>query len=138
MNTTGTNAIAGNLAVNGGTAKLLQASQIASGKNLVVGGGTFDIQGNNQTVANVQLTGGSINGSDGTLTSANAYDKFAASLNRGVMARIKRLAAKGVRPAKNKPLPGNLARYEITKTDDTIQGEAEEVTNILSLPKDAA
>ena len=75
----------------------------------------------------------------GIRTSATAYDKFAASLNRGVMARIKRLAAKGVRPAKNKALPGNLARYEITKTDDTIQGEAEEVlSNILSLPKDVA
>ena len=75
----------------------------------------------------------------GIRSSANAYDKFAASLNRGVMARIKRLAAKGVRPAKNKPLPVNLVRYEITKADETIQGEAEEVANVLSISKgDAA
>lgn len=73
----------------------------------------------------------------GIRTSANAYDKFAASLNRGVMARLKRLAAKGVRPAKNKTLPASLPRYEITKAEETIQGEAEEVS-VLSLPKDAA
>lgn len=70
--------------------------------------------------------------------SANAYDKFAASLNRGVMARLKRLAAKGVKPAKNKQLPGALPRYEISKMDEVIQGEAEEVAEVLSLPKDAA
>lgn len=73
--------------------------------------------------------------------SATAYDKFAASMNRGVMARLKRLAAKGVRPAKNKQLPGNLPRYEITKADEVIQGEAEEVSDLptlVQLPKDAA
>ncbi|MFZ4541250.1 MAG: DNA recombination protein RmuC [Rickettsiales bacterium] len=74
----------------------------------------------------------------GVRSSATAYDKFAASMNRGVTARLKRLAAKGVRPAKNKQLPGNLARYDITKADEVIQGEAEEVAAILSLPKDAA
>ena len=74
----------------------------------------------------------------GIRSSANAYDKFAASLNRGVMARLKRLASKGVRPAKNKALPGNLVRYDITYADDTIQGESEEVVEPLRLPKDAA
>ena len=71
--------------------------------------------------------------------SATAYDKFAASMNRGVMARLKRLAAKGVRPAKNKQLAGNLPRYEITRADEVIQGEAEEVAEVLSIAKgDAA
>ncbi len=74
----------------------------------------------------------------GIRTSASAYDKFAASLNRGVMARLKRLQAKGVRPAKNKALPNNLARYEITRQDDIIAGEAEEVGAVLSLPKEDA
>ena len=74
----------------------------------------------------------------GIRTSATAYDKFAASVNRGVMARLKRLSAKGMKPAKNKALPLSLARYEITKQDDVIQGDAEEVPTVLSLPKDAA
>lgn len=74
----------------------------------------------------------------GVRSSATAYDKFAASMNRGVMARLKRLAAKGVRPAKNKQLPGALPRYEITRQDEILQGEAEEVSSVLSLPKDAA
>jgi DNA recombination protein RmuC len=70
--------------------------------------------------------------------SANAYDKFAGSMNRGVMARLKRLAAKGVRPAKNKQLPGSLPRYEIIKQDEVLQGEADEVVEVLSLPKEDA
>jgi len=70
--------------------------------------------------------------------SATAYDKFAASLNRGVMSRLKRLAAKGVRPAKNKQLPSNLPRYEITKADEVIQGEADEVVEVLSITKEDA
>lgn len=74
----------------------------------------------------------------GIRTSATAYDKFAASLNRGVMARLKRLSHKGVRPSKNKALPGNLPRYDITKHDEVLQGEVEEVAEVLKLPKDAA
>ena len=74
----------------------------------------------------------------GVRQSATAYDKFAGSMNKFVMARLKRLAAKGVRPAKNKQLPGSLARYEITKADEVIQGEAEEVAELLKLPSEAA
>ena len=70
--------------------------------------------------------------------SAAAYDKFAGSINRGVMARLKRLAAKGVRPSKNKQLPSNLPRYEITKADEVIQGEADEVVEVLSITKEDA
>ncbi|MBN8417693.1 MAG: autotransporter-associated beta strand repeat-containing protein [Verrucomicrobia bacterium] len=74
LNTTGGQAIAGNLTVNGGTAKLLQSSQINSAKNLVVSSGTFALQGFNQTLAGVQITGGSITGTTGILTSTSAYD----------------------------------------------------------------
>jgi DNA recombination protein RmuC len=74
----------------------------------------------------------------GVRTSAAAYDKFAASLNRGVMARLKKLAAKGVKPAKNKSLPGALQRYEITRVDEIIQGEAEEISTVLALGKEDA
>jgi DNA anti-recombination protein RmuC len=74
----------------------------------------------------------------GVRTSAAAYDKFAASLNRGVMARLKKLAAKGVKPAKNKSLPGALPRYEITRVDEIIQGEAEEISTVLALSKEDA
>ena len=80
LNTTNGTAIGGNLAVSGGTAKLLQANQIANGGNLVVSSGTFNLQGYNQTVANVQLTGGRIIGSGGVLPSATAYDMQAGSI----------------------------------------------------------
>ena len=66
--------IAGNLSVQGGTAKLIQSNQIANAKNVVVKGGALNIQGFNETVANVQLTGGAILGSGGTLTSTAAFD----------------------------------------------------------------
>ena len=81
LNTTGGQSIAGDLTINGGTAKLFQSSQINSAKNLVINGGTFDLQGFNQSVANVQLTSGSINGSGGTLTSANTFDLQAGSVS---------------------------------------------------------
>ncbi len=68
--------------------------------------------------------------------SAAAYDKFAGSINRGVMARLKRLAAKGVRPSKNKQLPTSLPRYEIIKQDEVLQGEADEVVEVLSITKE--
>lgn len=74
----------------------------------------------------------------GILGSAKAYDKFGGSL-RNVMAKMRRLNAKGVKPAKNKAIPAAaLPRYEISKQDDVLQGEAEEVASVLSLPKDAA
>ena len=73
LNATGGPSVPGNLTVNGGTAKLLQSSQVASAKNLVVSNGVFDLQTFNQTVANVQISGGTIAGSGGTLTSTSAY-----------------------------------------------------------------
>lgn len=70
--------------------------------------------------------------------SASAYDKFAASLNRGVMARLKRLAIKGVNPAKNKALPKPLARYEIHRQDDVLQHESDEAIAMITMAKDDA
>jgi autotransporter-associated beta strand protein len=74
LNTGGGQAIAGNLTVNGGTAKLLQGSQINTASSVSVSGGTFDINSNSQTLAGVQLTGGSIIGTSGVLTSTGTFD----------------------------------------------------------------
>lgn len=74
----------------------------------------------------------------GIRTSAKAFDEFAASINRGVLGKMRRITAKGLQPAKNQPLPANLSRYDISKTDEVLNGEAEEVAELLSLPKDAA
>jgi filamentous hemagglutinin family protein len=74
LNTTGANSIAGNLTVAGGTAVLQQADQIPNAANVVVSGGTLDIGANSDTVNGVQLTGGSIIGNGGTLTSATTFD----------------------------------------------------------------
>jgi fibronectin-binding autotransporter adhesin len=81
LNTTGGQSVGGNLNVSGGVAKLLQGNQINSAKNVSVSSGTFDLQGFNQTVTNVQLTGGTITGTSGVLTSANAYDMQAGSVD---------------------------------------------------------
>jgi DNA recombination protein RmuC len=74
----------------------------------------------------------------GIRSSATAYDKFAGSLNKGVMARLKRLGSKGVKPARNKQLPSNLPRYSVHREDDVLTMEADENPAILSLPKDSA
>ncbi len=74
LNTTGANALAGNLTVAGGSAVLQQSDQIADAKNVVVSGGTLDVATSSDTVNNVQLTGGSIAGTTGVLTSSTAFD----------------------------------------------------------------
>lgn len=73
----------------------------------------------------------------GISNSAKAYDKFGGSL-RNALSKMKRLNAKGVRPAKNKQIPTGIARYSLHREDDVVQGEAEELVEVLSLPKDAA
>lgn len=74
----------------------------------------------------------------GISNSAKAYDKFGGSL-RNALSKMKRLGAKGVRPAKNKQIPAGIARYSLHREDDVLQGEAEEVAEVLKLPKtDAA
>lgn len=67
-------AIAGGLTVNGGIAKILLSNEINAASTLMVNGGYFDIGTNNQTLANVQLSGGTITGSGGTLSSTNTYN----------------------------------------------------------------
>jgi autotransporter-associated beta strand protein len=67
-------AVAGDLDVAGGTAKLLGNNQISTGSNVVVSGGTLAMQGFNNTVSGVQLSGGSITGTGGTLTSTSNFD----------------------------------------------------------------
>lgn len=69
--------------------------------------------------------------------SAKAFDEFSASMNRG-LSRMRKMAAKGLSPAKNAAIPQNLPRYDISKADDVVQGEAEEVPNLLSIAKDDA
>lgn len=76
----------------------------------------------------------------GISSSAKAYDKFGGSL-RNALSKMKRLNAKGVKPAKNKPIPTGIARYSLHREDDVIQGDAEEVSDLptlVQLPKDAA
>ena len=74
LNATGGQSLAGDLKVDGGIARLMQASQIDTAKSVFVNSGTFNLQTFNQTVANVQLTGGTITGTTGVLTSTNAFD----------------------------------------------------------------
>ena len=73
---TGANAIGGNLTVSGGTATLTGtgSDQIADTASVAVSSGTFAIGANNETVAGVQLTGGSITGTGGVLTSTSNFD----------------------------------------------------------------
>lgn len=69
--------------------------------------------------------------------SAKAFDEFSASMNRG-LSRMRKMVTKGLAPAKNTAIPQNLPRYEINKADEVIQGEAEELPSLVSLPKEDA
>ncbi len=73
---TGVHALGGSLKVSGGIARLTGTGgdQIADTGNLIVSAGTFDLNGQNETVNGVQLTGGIISGGTGILTSLTAYD----------------------------------------------------------------
>ena len=65
-------ALAGNLTVSGGTAVWLQNSQVNDAANLTVSSGLANIGPYSKTVNNVQITGGTIAGTTGVLTSTNA------------------------------------------------------------------
>lgn len=73
----------------------------------------------------------------GISNSAASYEKFAGSLRYG-LAKMRKLAAKGVLPAKNKQIPAGLARYSIHKEDEVLTVEVDEAATVLSLPKDVA
>ncbi|WOO39515.1 beta strand repeat-containing protein [Rubellicoccus peritrichatus] len=57
--TAGTNAIAGDVVVNGGTLLLSAANQIADISNMTLGGGTFDTNGNNESLGTLTLSSSS-------------------------------------------------------------------------------
>ena len=72
---TGVNAIAGNVLVNGtGTLTLGAADQIINTSNVEVAAGTLALATFNETVNGVKLTGGTVTGTTGVLTSSTAYD----------------------------------------------------------------
>lgn len=73
----------------------------------------------------------------GIRASAEGFDEFSASINRG-LSRMRKMRDKGLPPAKNQPIPNALPRYEIAKADEVIQGESEELVEVLQLPKDNA
>ena len=75
------NALSGNLLVNGGSVVLQQNNQIADGKTVTVSSGSLNIGVNSDTVAGVQITGGSVTGTTGVLTSTSAYDLQAGTVS---------------------------------------------------------
>jgi autotransporter-associated beta strand protein len=87
LNKTAVDAIAGNVLVNGtGTLTLGAADQIINTSNVEVVAGTLALATFNETVNGVKLTGGTITGTTGVLTSSTAYD-FQSSANvTGILA----------------------------------------------------
>jgi autotransporter-associated beta strand protein len=81
MNSAGGPALAGNLAVSGGTAVWLQDSQVNSTSNLSVSNGLANIGPHSNTFANVQTTGGTITGTTGVITSTNPVDARSGTIN---------------------------------------------------------
>lgn len=81
LNTAGANGISGNVVINGGTLLWQQSEQIADGATITVSSGSLNIGVFDETVAGVQLTGGSIDGAGGVLTSLSAYDLQAGSVS---------------------------------------------------------
>jgi autotransporter-associated beta strand protein len=67
-------AVSGGLSVAGGAVQCLQNNQIASASNVSLTAGVLNIGPYGNTVGGVQLTGGMIAGSGGTLTSATAFN----------------------------------------------------------------
>ncbi len=81
LNSAGGPALAGNLAVSGGTAVWLRDSQVNSGSNLAVSSGLANIGTHSNTVNNVQITGGTITGTSGVLTSTTDVDARSGTIN---------------------------------------------------------
>ena len=74
------NAIGGNLQINGGAVKLLARDQIGNTATVMIAsGGTFNLNGFNETVDTFSITGGTLTGTGSTLT-ASTY-----ALNGGVV-----------------------------------------------------
>ena len=87
LNTSVNPAISGSLSITSGTVQLDQSNQILATQGVSVNGGVLALQNNNNTVAGVSLTSGSITGS-GTLSSTSAFDvrsgTISANLGGGV------------------------------------------------------
>ena len=77
----GANAYTGLTDVQSGTLAYGANDVIANTASVQVSGGTINIAGFSDTVAGVKLTGGSINGTVGTLTSITAFDLRAGSVS---------------------------------------------------------
>lgn len=80
-NLSGANSFSGNTTVTAGTLQAGAVNTLASASPIVVTGGTLDIQTFNQSVPSVQITGGTISGSTGVLTSAADYDAQAGTIS---------------------------------------------------------
>ena len=81
LSKTAVNAIAGNVLVDGtGTLTLGASDQIINTSSVEVAAGTLALATFNETVNGVKLTGGTITGTTGVLTSSTAYD-FQSSAN---------------------------------------------------------
>ncbi|WP_415878618.1 autotransporter-associated beta strand repeat-containing protein [Methylomonas sp. TEB] len=76
----GANTYTGNTQVSAGTLALGASDVLANTSSLIVNGGTFDLGGNNDTVAGVQLLSGSITGT-GALTSTSDFDMQAGTIS---------------------------------------------------------
>ncbi len=72
--TAGTDAIAGNVLVNGGTLLSGTSNNIKDTSNVEIASGTYSLGAFSETVNGVKLTGGSITATTGALTSTTAYD----------------------------------------------------------------
>jgi DNA recombination protein RmuC len=70
-------------------------------------------------LAHVDAVGGSIKASMGH------FDKFARSLNRNVLSRMRAIAQHGVRPSKGKEVPTAIATYQIMASDEPALLDAE-------------
>jgi len=68
LNKTGVNAVAGDVTVNSGTLLLSQANQIIDTSVVTIGGGTFDMAGNAETIGSLVLNSGTLTQGGATLS----------------------------------------------------------------------
>ena len=81
VNLTGHNTYTGTTTVNEGTLRIGASNVFSDSSSLVVNGGIFSIYGFSDTVAGVQLLGGTISSSAGVLTSTSTYDVQSGAVN---------------------------------------------------------
>ncbi len=68
LNKTGVNAVVGDVAVNGGTLVLGASQQILDTKTVTLGGGTWDMSNQNETIGALVFNSGTLTQGTGTLT----------------------------------------------------------------------